>query len=468
MDSWTSLRSIPVAVVITPGCSSPGPDPASAKPGSASLWVGWVSATVASPAWRVNPTVDSCGFLTNVVSEVVGGVTGLRECLRVVSVVSTSPGFVVEVWVAAHVKAVGTVVSGAIVDEIFPVKSSATSLSVRCSGRCRAVAPMLGPAASVMPCGGWVCVAFCSGAFVLVAGLLLLLIELLVGEWESETRASLSLCAMLLWGESDVPVGSDSVLIFVTLIGSHCFEVVDVSDASDSLPSPEPEFCEISNVSFNPLAIVVNTAASLFSSELQKEGIFIFGREGRAGSEGSKGREGREGKDENQPRLVSGGFSLGGVGPQRASSSACPWSSRKHQKQQSTKVRWRRSMLSTGAHGPLTCCSPSSCSLRQGLARTPQQNGLKDTSRNRTLRNRTLRNRTLSDTLLIRLFVQLNLTRQTLASVDFSFRWTWFVRLNLMSSEPWPAFQLYFSRPDIKSSVETVPPHYKLLPKLAG
>lgn len=165
-----------MAVVVTPRCSSTGPDLASEKPRS-------VSRVVASPAWSIILTVESCGFLTNVVSEDTGGVTGLRGCL-LVSVVSTSPGFVVVVWAAAHVTAVGTVVSGAIVEEIFLVKSSATSLSVFPSGRCCTVAPMLGPAACVVPCGGWVCVAFCSGVFVLVGLLVnrLLLIELLVGE----------------------------------------------------------------------------------------------------------------------------------------------------------------------------------------------------------------------------------------------------------------------------------------------
>lgn len=59
-------------------------------------------------------TVEYCGFLTNVVSEDLGGVTGPRGCL-LVSVDSTSPGIVIVVWAAAHVKAVGTVVSGAIV-----------------------------------------------------------------------------------------------------------------------------------------------------------------------------------------------------------------------------------------------------------------------------------------------------------------------------------------------------------------
>lgn len=151
------------------------------------------------------------------------------------SVVSTNPGFVVVVRAAAHVKAVGTVVSGAIVEVISPVKSSATSLSLFSSGRCGVVASMLGPAARVVPCGGRVCVAFCSGAFVLV-GLLAnraLLIELLVGEWEPGTRVSLSACAMLRYGESDVPVGSDSVLIFATLVSGPWVEAVDSSDASE-------------------------------------------------------------------------------------------------------------------------------------------------------------------------------------------------------------------------------------------
>lgn len=163
-----------MASVISPGCSSTGPDLASEKPRSASLWAGWVSVTVASPAWRVTLTDESCGVMSDVVSEDLGG--GL-----LVSAVSTSPGIVVVVWVAAHVKAVGTVVSGAIVDGIFSVKSSP---SVCSSGRCCVVAPMLGPAAGVVPHGGWVCVAFCSGVPVLV-GLLVnrvFLIEVLVGE----------------------------------------------------------------------------------------------------------------------------------------------------------------------------------------------------------------------------------------------------------------------------------------------
>lgn len=246
MDSSTSLWSIPVAVVAAPGCSSTGPDPASEKLRSAALGAGWVSAVAASTARRVKLTVESCGFLTNAVSEDVGGVTGLGVCL-LVRVVATSPGFVVEGWAAAHVRAVGTVVSGAIVEEVFPASSSATSSSVCSSGRCCAVAPMLGPAACVMPCGGWPCVAFCSGAFVLLAGLLVsrgLLIELPVGEWESETRVSLSVRAVLPCGESDVPVGRDWVLISVTLTGSPWVEVVGVSDASESLPPPEPKSCE--------------------------------------------------------------------------------------------------------------------------------------------------------------------------------------------------------------------------------
>lgn len=44
------------------------------------------------------------------------------------------------------------------------------------------------------------------------------LIELLVGEKESKTRVSLLPCAVVLCGESDVPVGSVSVLISVTLV----------------------------------------------------------------------------------------------------------------------------------------------------------------------------------------------------------------------------------------------------------
>lgn len=145
--------------------------------------MGRVSVIVASPARRVTPTVESSGFLTNVVSEDVAGVICLRECV-LVSVVSTMPGVVVVVWTSAHVNTVGTVVSGAIVKYIFSVKSSASSLSVCSSGRCCVVAPMLGPAAGGVPLGGWVCVAFCPGVLVLV-GLLVnrvFLIELLVGE----------------------------------------------------------------------------------------------------------------------------------------------------------------------------------------------------------------------------------------------------------------------------------------------
>lgn len=98
--------------------------------------------------------------------------------------VSTSPAIVVVVWTSAHVKAVGTVVSGATVEEIVCVKSSASSSSVSLFGRCCGVAPMLGPAARAVPRGGWVCVAFCSGVLVLV-GLLVnrvFLIELPVAE----------------------------------------------------------------------------------------------------------------------------------------------------------------------------------------------------------------------------------------------------------------------------------------------
>lgn len=76
---------------------------------------------MASLAWSVTPAVEFCGPFTNVISEEVGWVTG--GCL-LVGVVSTSPGVVVVVWAAAHVKAVGTVVSGAIVEGISSVKSS--------------------------------------------------------------------------------------------------------------------------------------------------------------------------------------------------------------------------------------------------------------------------------------------------------------------------------------------------------
>lgn len=53
--------------------------------------------------------------------EVGAVVAGLGVCLG--SVVSTSPGIVVMVWASAHVKAVGTVVSGAVVEEIFSASS---------------------------------------------------------------------------------------------------------------------------------------------------------------------------------------------------------------------------------------------------------------------------------------------------------------------------------------------------------
>lgn len=125
-----------------------------------------------SPVWKVMLLVESCGFVTNVVSNNVGGVTEPR---------SSSTGAVVVLW-TAFVKAVGTVVSGAIVEVIFPVKSSALSLSVCSSGRCCSLAPMLGPAACAVPRSGWLCVAFCSGTFVLM-GLLVnkvFVIELLV------------------------------------------------------------------------------------------------------------------------------------------------------------------------------------------------------------------------------------------------------------------------------------------------
>lgn len=53
-----------------------------------------------------------------------------------VSVVSTSVGLVVVVWPTSHVKAVGTVVSGAIVGSIFSVKPSALCLSTSSSAKC--------------------------------------------------------------------------------------------------------------------------------------------------------------------------------------------------------------------------------------------------------------------------------------------------------------------------------------------
>lgn len=52
---------------------------------------------------------------------------------------------------------------------------------------------------------------------------------------------SLLLCVMLLRGESDVPVGSDSGSVSVTPISSPCEEVVGDSEATEKLPSPEPK-----------------------------------------------------------------------------------------------------------------------------------------------------------------------------------------------------------------------------------
>lgn len=126
--------------------------------------------------------VEAGGSETNVVCVDMGGVTGPNACL--VSVVSTSPGFVVVAWGTVHVRAVGTVVSGAVVEEIISENSLASSLSVCCSGRCCEVAPMVGPSACVESCIEWVYIAFCSGVLLLV-GLLVntvYLIELLVGE----------------------------------------------------------------------------------------------------------------------------------------------------------------------------------------------------------------------------------------------------------------------------------------------
>lgn len=108
--------------------------------------------------------------VTNVVSEAVAGVTG-----RVVGAVSTSPGSIVVVGAAGRVAAVGTVVSGVTVREILSMRLASSS-----SGRCCAVAP----AACVVPHGGWVCVAFCSAALVLLERWTstVLVMELLVGE----------------------------------------------------------------------------------------------------------------------------------------------------------------------------------------------------------------------------------------------------------------------------------------------
>lgn len=53
-----------------------------------------------------------------------------------VSVVSTSVGTGVMVWPTSHVKAVGAVVSGAIVGSILSVKPSALRLSTSSSARC--------------------------------------------------------------------------------------------------------------------------------------------------------------------------------------------------------------------------------------------------------------------------------------------------------------------------------------------
>lgn len=107
---------------------------------------------------------------------------GPEGCL--LSVISTNAGFTVVVLAGAHVKAVGTVVSGAIVNEIFSDISSAPILSVCSVGRCCVVALVLGLAACTVPNGEWVCVAFCSGAFVLAVFFVnrVFMIELVVGE----------------------------------------------------------------------------------------------------------------------------------------------------------------------------------------------------------------------------------------------------------------------------------------------
>lgn len=173
-------------------------------------------------------TLVSCGFLTDVV-----GSKGLKGRL-VLCVVSARLGLVEVVWAAAHVRAVGTVVSGATV--VFVVKPPSSSSS----GRCCSAAPMLCTAASVIPGGGWECVAFCCGAFVLLVGLSVKrapVMELLVGEWELKTSVTLLVCAELLCGESDVPVGSDSPRNVVTLIRSSC-EVMAPSDSPESSPEP--------------------------------------------------------------------------------------------------------------------------------------------------------------------------------------------------------------------------------------
>ncbi|TNN58408.1 hypothetical protein EYF80_031359 [Liparis tanakae] len=224
----------------------------------------------------VTPKVESCGFLTNVPAD-VEGVAGTRGCL-LVTVLSPSPGAVVVVWAAAHVEAAGTVVSAANLEYIVPAKPSA-SPPVCSSGSGCAVA-------GAVPTGGW----------------------------ESETRASLSLCALLLLlcGESDVPVGSGSVPISVTLVRSHGLQAVGSSEASEITSSPEPKCSRERSIgSVSPSAVVVDSADSSVTSEP------IKGR--RKGGNGMEGNFGRDGVHQYE---LSGGFSFDDVGPQRASSSA--------------------------------------------------------------------------------------------------------------------------------------------------
>lgn len=117
---------------------------------------------MASSALRLMLTVDSFGVVTNMIPGDVGGLTETNGCL--VSVVSTSPGFIVVVWTGAHIKTVGTIVSGGVAE----VAVNTSFFSVCSFGRWYAEAPVLGPAACTVPWARWGRVAFCAGAFVLV------------------------------------------------------------------------------------------------------------------------------------------------------------------------------------------------------------------------------------------------------------------------------------------------------------
>ena len=80
------------------------------------------------------------------------------------------------------------------------------------------------------------------------------------------------------------------------------------------LPSPEPEWsCKLLTRSISPSAIVTSSLLSVLPK--MRKGLGGYGR-------GSEGREGSFGHQEEEVFLVSGGLSLDGVGPQRASSSA--------------------------------------------------------------------------------------------------------------------------------------------------